>query len=614
MLTPSLTSNLISAIRTNPIITGNISIGTNGGLEGQAVIIGGVSNSGYLLPGWALPNNTSSTLANLIANTNQILPGQFEISGNYTQTSTGTFVTNFAPTINRPAAKFVGTQAGPFAPVSFWLSVSPFQADTTPSSSIVVDGNASVAGTVQVYVNTGGLYVNGDSRTIVYDVGNLTLGNASVAQSAPSQFVHFGLKTGAGSVGTIAGNISYNTLNVVVQRTSYASAANSGNGQAVGAALDNAVTQVSNEITGANGFVFANMTQFNNAQDMAGFLSDLDWRSGNLTNAAAILNDVAPSGYAAALAIDTGAGFENQVNKHLLDNRGAGAQGDPLASAFIQAYGLNQRVNSTAAAQGIAGDTAGLAAGLDFQITDDFTLGTALGWSNTSLNGNHDFGGSMNAIQAGIYSTITMGQWYLDTTVWENFVHGNMDRAEPLIDRAFNASFRDDEFRADAEIGYRFNFTDTPIDNLGITPYIGFDYRGVDLGNFSESAAAVSSLEVPDGALGVNVKTLNHDILQPYFGVTADGVYRISPLVVMKPMIGIGVQFGTPANTILAQFEGGGSPFTVRGPQSNSAYFVPEAGLEFKIGPTYSLSFSYRAQLSGQYSQEGGWLTLRGSW
>ena len=371
---------------------------------------------------------------------------------------------------------------------------------------------------------------------------------------------------------------------------------------------------VANEITGANGFVFANMTQFNNAQDMAGFLSDLDWRSGNVTTAAAILNDIAPTGYAAMLAIDTGAGFENQVNKHLLDNRGAGAQGDPLVGAFFQAYGLNQRVNSTDVANGIAGDTAGLAAGLDFQLTDSVTLGGAMGWSNTSLNGNHEFGGSMTAIQAGIYSTITMGQFYLDATVWENFVHGSTNRAEPMIDRSFNSSYRDDEFRADAELGYRFNFLDTFIDNLGVTPYVGFSYRGVDLGNFTETAAAVSSQEVPDGALGVNVKTLAHDIMQPFLGVTADGLYRISPMVVMRPMVGVGVRFGSPANSILAEFQGGGDPFIVKGPQSNSAMFVPEAGLEFKIGPTYSLSFSYRGEFGSQYSQQGGWLTLRGNW
>jgi uncharacterized protein with beta-barrel porin domain len=347
---------------------------------------------------------------------------------------------------------------------------------------------------------------------------------------------------------------------------------------------------------------------------MAGFLSDLDWRSGGNTQAAAILDDVTPSGYAALLGIDTGIGFRNQVNTHLLDNRGAGAAGDPLVGAFIQAYGMSQRVNSTENAQGINGNTAGLAAGIDFGITDAVSLGAAMGWSNTSLGGNQVFGGGMTAIQAGIYGTVTMGAFYFDATLWENFVHGTTHRSEALLNRNFNASYRDDEFRADAELGYRFNFLNTFTENLGVTPYIGFSYRGVNLGNFTETATAVSSLEVPDGALGVNIKTLNHDIMTPDLGVTVDGLYRISPMVTVKPMIGIGVGFGNAANDVLAEFQGGGQPFIVKGPLSNSAFFTPEAGLQFQIGPTYSLSATYRGAIGGKYEEEGGWLTLRGTW
>jgi len=615
-LVPStLSSNLISATKSNPVITGNISIGTNGGLEGQAIIVGGVSNSGFLLPGWMLPNNTSSTLVNIIANTNQILPGQFEISKDYTQSSTGTFLTNFAPSINRPVAKFVGTSAGPFAPTTFWLSVAPFQVDTTPSSNLVVNGNATVNGTVNVYVQTSGLYVNGDSRTIVYDKGNLTLATtAATTQTFPSPFVHFGLATGNATVTTVAGTQNYNTLNVVVQRTSYASVANinlpagdpNPNAASVGAALDSAVPIVANEISGANGYVFPNITAFNNAQDLAGFLSDLDWRAGNASNAAAIISDIVPSGYGALLAIDTGEGFRNEVNTHLLDARGEGSVGDPLASAFIQAYGMSQRVNSTSSGSGIVGDVTGLSAGVDVQATDAAVVGVAMGWSHTSLGGNQDFGGGINAIQAGVYTTVELGQFYIDATVWENMVHGTLSRDMPMLGRSTQSSYKDDEFRADAEVGYRFNFMDDiGVDNFGVTPFAAFHYRGVNLGNFSETGA---------GGLGIDIKTLGHDIIQPEVGVTADGLYHISPLVLVKPLVGIGVGFGDAANSILAQFQGGGSPFTIVGPQKNGAFITPQAGLQFQIGPVYSLSFSYRGAIGQGRESEGGWVTFKGVW
>ena len=604
----TLTSNLISATKTNPIITANITIGPNGGLEGQAIIVGGVANSGYLLPGWMLPNNTSSTLVNLIANTNQILPGQIEISNNYTQSATGTFLTNFAPSINRPVAQFVGTQAGPFAPTTFWLSVAPFQVDSTRSASIVVDGNATVNGTVDVYVQTSGLYVNGDKRTIVFDKGNLTLATtATTAETFPSPFVHFGLATGNATVTTVVGTQSYNTLNVVVQRTSYASVASDKNGASVGVALDSAVPVVANEISGANGYVFPNITAFNNAQDMAGFLSDLDWRAGNASNAGAIIDGLVPSGYAALLAIDSGEGFRNEVNNHLLDARGEGSVGDPLASAFIQAYGMSQRVNSTSNGSGIVGDVTGLSAGVNVQATDAAVVGFAMGWSHTSLGGNQDFGGGINAIQGGIYTTIEFGEFYIDATVWENLVHGTVTRDMPVVGRMAHASYKDNEFRADAEVGYRFNLMEdvTAVDNFGVTPFAAFHYRGVDLGNFSETGA---------GALGVDLKTLGHDIFQPELGVTADGLYHISPLVLVKPLVGIGVGFGDAANSILAEFQGGGSPFTVVGPQKNGVFITPQAGMQFQIGPVYSLSFTYRGAIGQGRESEGGWITFKGVW
>jgi outer membrane autotransporter protein len=145
----------------------------------------------------------------------------------------------------------------------------------------------------------------------------------------------------------------------------------------------------------------------------------------------------------------------------------------------------------------------------------------------------------------------------------------------------------------------------TGVENFGVTPYIGFHYRGVDLGNFSETGA---------GALGVDLKTLNHDIFQPELGVTADGLYHLSPLVVLKPMVGLGVGFGDAANSILAEFQGGGAPFTVSGPQRNGAFLAPEAGLQFQIGPVYSLSLTYRGAFGQGVETEGGWITFRGVW
>jgi len=305
------------------------------------------------------------------------------------------------------------------------------------------------------------------------------------------------------------------------------------------------------------------------------------------------------------LAIDTGSGFRNQVTDHLLDQRGAGSADDPLVGAWAQGYGIHTSVNSTDSSQGVSGSTAGVAGGVDFQITDDLVLGVAGGYSSTSLNNIQDFGGSISAFQIGGYGTMQFGQFYLDTTLWTNAVDGHVTREMPLLSREATATLKDDEFRADVEGGYRFVIEGTDLQNFGVTPYVGFNYRNSNYGDFSESGA---------GALGLNIKSLDHDVFQPNLGVTADARFRISDLVTLKPMVGVGLEFGSGTDSILAQFQGGGNPFTINGPQNSGVSFVPQAGFQFLIGPMVSLSFSYQGTFGNQVETQGGFLTLRGTW
>ncbi len=166
-----LSSNVILAPAGTRIVTSNITIGANGAVVGDTLFIGDIVNNGSYLAGYMLPSDATLPLGNLLDNQNQVLPGHDEISGSYTQGSTGTLVTNFAPTVNRPERQLVGTQAELFAPASFWLTVAPFAPDLTPSTLTTVDGAATVGGTVKVFVNKGGLYVNGDSRDILTSAG-----------------------------------------------------------------------------------------------------------------------------------------------------------------------------------------------------------------------------------------------------------------------------------------------------------------------------------------------------------------------------------------------------------------------------------------------------------
>ena len=582
---------------TSAVVTGNITIGTAGALEGGSVLFeGNIANNGVYLSGFIVPGDPSTPLGNLLDNANTVLPGHNEISGNYTQSSTGTLATNFSGTIARPARTVTGSQSDLFQPATYWLTVSPFTGDKnsdgtlkTPSTLTTVDGTATIAGTVKVYVDKNGLYVDGDSRDILTSKGALAV-TATTTQSAPSLFVGFTTSTHT------AGGL--NVLSVAVKRTSYASVAGSANQAAVGAALDSAVPVVANEIAANN---FSSTTAFSNAQDLAGFLSDMDWNVGSAAQAQSILADLSPDAYAALAAFDTGEGFRGQIERHLTDQRGEGAVDDPAVGAWAQGYGLSQRIDSNKGIGGLSGSTSGLSAGWDAQI-DNAVIGIAAGYSLSNLGGHgSNFQGHLTGYQIGAYGTATWGPWYVDGSLWGNFSSGNVTRHLTSIDRTGTATLNSSGFRVNAEGGYRFE-TD---DGYGITPYLSVGYRDTNYGNITEQGL---------GGLGVMMSNVSGAFFTPQLGVTADGKWSVTDMVTVKPLAGIAVEFEGNPDDISAQFLGGGNPFVIKSAVSNSVAFKPEAGLNVLVGRGTSFQIGYQGTFGSGYEINGGWVGLRINW
>ncbi len=583
-----LSSNIILAPAGTRHVIGNITIGPNGAVFGDTLFIGNITNNGMFLSGYMLPGGANEPLGNLLDNTNLILPGHDEISGNYTQSATGTLLTSFAPTIDHHR-DVVGTQPEIFAPTSFWLSVSPFVPDTHPSTLTTVDGTATVAGTVKVYVNREGLYVNGDSRDVMTSKGAMTV-TATTSQSAPSLFVGFKLATRS------AGGV--NVLSTVVSRTSYSSVGATPNEVALGLALDSAVPDVAAKVA-AN--AFPSVAAFNATQDLAGFLTDMDWNVATAAQAEGILNDLSPDEYASLAAIDTSAGFRAQILRHLTEQRGVGAQDDPAVGAWVQAYGLTQNVSDRHGIKGLKSSTSGISVGWDAQL-DNLVLGMAGGYSRTSVGThNTNFGGEITSYQAGGYGTATWGPWYVDATLWGDFGNGTITRVLPHLGRVGVANVKPDGFHAEAEGGYRF-VTD---EGFGLTPYISIGYRNSDYGHFSETGL---------GGLGYNISGANASLFTPELGVTADGNYEVTSMITVKPLIGLAVIFNDSPDVITAQFQGGGNSFTLKSPLSSNAAFRPEAGVDIKVGQSVSVQMGYQGTLGGGVDSNGGYLGLRMDW
>jgi hypothetical protein len=583
----SVSSSLINQVTRGPNVTGNITIASGAAVEGRAIITGNVSNSGTLLAGWMLPSNASAPLGNLLDNSNQVLPSTLEINGTYTQSASGTLVANIAPSINRPARTLVGSQAEVGAPTSYWLSVSPFTADSTASSLVTVDGAATVAGTVKVYVNKGGLYVGGTTTPILTSTGTLS-STASVAQSAPSLFVSFGLSTG-----TSGGK---NALNVVVNRTSYSSVAATANQTAIGKALDSAVPTVAAAIK-ANSF--ASVADFTNAQDMAGFLTDLDWQVTSAAQGAQVLGALSPDAYASLAAIDTGAGFRNQIT-HRLARLPGGAAPNSVTGAWLQGYGVSQSIDGHNGAGKLSGSTVGTSLGWDFTI-DHFVLGVAGGYSRTTIDTPAKaFDGAINAYQVGGYAVGTWDKLYLDAILWADFGNGHVTRTIAVGNRVATAAVKPSEFRADLEGGYRFQWQTT-----GLTPYLNLSIRDARLDNITESGV---------GGLGYKLSGIGDTLFTPQIGVKLDDKFSVNNMISIQPLVGLGIAFQPKVDDITAQFIGGGDAFQVNGAADSTVSFAPDAGLNISIGNSISVQLAYSGMIGSNRSSHGGWVGLRGSW
>ncbi len=96
--------------------------------------------------------------------------------------------------------------------------------------------------------------------------------------------------------------------------------------------------------------------------------------------------------------------------------------------------------------------------------------------------------------------------------------------------------------------------------------------------------------------------------------MTADANYHVSEMLTVKPLLGIGVVFQDTPDLVTAQFQGGGAPFTLSSPLSNSVAARPEAGVDVLIGQSVSLQLGYQGTLGGGMDSNGGWLGLRVNW
>jgi len=454
----------------------------------------------------------------------------------------------------------------------------------------------SVAGAVNINGGTvhaflpRGLYEDGHSWEVIKATGGVTGTFASISGQPDSAVLRLE-QVNRGD-----------TLNLVIDRTSYGSFA-SGGAADTGRGLDSLVPL-------ADG-------------DMRNLLLAMDWDMDG-TGIAAVLNAVNPEMYTAfsTASLAAGALFDGALARRLEDLRQRRAltpeqeraESGPVRLAAAEAMplggisapssgrgwslwgrGLGLWANQKAADGylGFSQSAGGAAVGADGMISHWLRLGLAAGVSRSDLGFSRAaYSGDIEAVHTGLYLQADLtGGFFARATVSYARLSNDASRAIAFgnLDTRANGNFDGDLFGASLAAGW-----DVRAGSWLIEPLAGLDYQRLEEDGFSEHGA---------GYLDIDVAGRDTDSLVSSLGIRATRLIRTGGWELL-PRVGLAWrhQLGDDRPELAASFSGYGSaPFTVQGARFPGEAAVMELGLSATLSQSCEFFADYRLGYADDY-------------
>lgn len=284
--------------------------------------------------------------------------------------------------------------------------------------------------------------------------------------------------------------------------------------------------------------------------------------------------------------------LRDAINNRLIEN-GATANRSGASAFWMSSFGAWASANGNGNTASLDHNTGGFVAGVDTSEIDNWTLGLAGGYSQTSFDVNDRTSwGTSDNYSIGLYGGSGLGPvalrfggaftWHqLDTTRSVD-AGGLNEQLEAGYDAATTQIF--------GEAGYRIE-----AGPLGFEPFAGLAYVHLHTDGFSETGgdAALSS---------------GSDSFQSTFttiGLRSSAAFDIGGTkAIARGMVGWRHAFGDETPDKQFSFVGSDS-FTVSGVPIARDVAAVEAGLDFAVTPSASVGISYSGQFgSGDYEQQ----------
>lgn len=517
-------------------IKGNINV--NGG----TLVVGRRTLVGVDTLGHSLTTEGTETITGI----------KLAVTGDYTQTATGTTVVGVSPALVRAGPVSVGTsnggtevlgpiQAGANVPY-FTTAANGASVQSSPSR-VDVTGKLTLAGKLVVDVTRDAIYSNGDGYTLFSytDAGSAV--SATVSQSIASPFVSFELKNDAAA----------KTVSIAAKRTSYASVATNPNAASAAGALDALIPIITQKITqDANGgAVFTSVSQLGLAQDAANIISGLDWRL-TLAGAQQVFNELSSAEiYASLAAIEQNSALTESFESAAV----VGATGKSGVGFWINPVGRFARYGGVkSGASKIRDNSYGGAFGFNLGYSDEGTLGIGFAYAEHDIAAR----GTPESAKARTYSLgLDWKHSFGPLQAGAQFVYGFSDfdvtRQLTLLDRTTSASFKGREWDANAEVGYDVMAGST----ASVMPYAKLALRHWSLGGFTEEGGA---------GIGVSSGRDSKTVFVPEVGVRLATTLAATEALAIRPFGKVSYTFqGDIGSSRAFTYAAGGTPFILNG-------------------------------------------------
>ena len=255
---------------------------------------------------------------------------------------------------------------------------------------------------------------------------------------------------------------------------------------------------------------------------------------------------------------------------------------------FISGNGDFVNVGHDSNARGYDFTTGGVTLGVDYRVTDNFAVGVALGYANTTTSLDSQGSVDVNSGRGGVYATLfnNSGGFYMNTYAGGGFNSYDTRRRGLLADAtgATNGA----EFNTFLGAGY-----DVHVGGLTFGPIASVEYTYVDFNGFTERGSVAP----------LRIVSQNQDSLRTNAGIKLAYPFTAGGMVI-TPQLRASWQheFAYSATPVYSEFNDTSDAFKVFGPKIGRDSALIEAGFRVQLTRTVATFLNYDGKINPDYT------------